>query len=67
MPGGRLSSACSEQSTGIGQVGDAVAQLDQDTPQDAAPEEESAAAAESLNQQAAQLARIVGTFRLARA
>jgi len=35
------------------------------TQQNAALVEESAAAAESLNQQAAQLARIVGTFRLA--
>jgi len=64
---GEISSASSEQSTGIGQIGDAVAQLDQVTQQNAALVEESAAAAESLNQQAAQLARIVGTFKLARA
>ena len=64
---GEISSASTEQSTGIGQIGDAVAQLDQVTQQNAALVEESAAAAESLNQQAAQLARIVGTFRLARA
>ena len=62
---GEIASASSEQSTGIGQIGDAVAQLDQVTQQNAALVEESAAAAESLNQQAAQLARIVSTFKLA--
>ena len=61
---GEISSASLEQSTGIGQVGDAVAQLDQVTQQNAALVEESAAAAESLNQQAAQLARVVAAFRL---
>ena len=61
---GEISSASTEQSTGIGQIGDAVAQLDQVTQQNAALVEESAAAAESLNQQAAQLARVVGTFKL---
>jgi methyl-accepting chemotaxis protein len=61
---GEIASASTEQSTGIGQIGDAVAQLDQVTQQNAALVEESAAAAESLNQQAAQLARIVGTFKL---
>jgi methyl-accepting chemotaxis protein len=64
---GEISSASTEQSTGIGQIGDAVAQLDQVTQQNAALVEESAAAAESLNQQAAHLARVVGTFKLARA
>jgi methyl-accepting chemotaxis protein len=63
---GEISSASTEQSTGIGQIGDAVAQLDQVTQQNAALVEESAAAAESLKQQAAQLARVVGTFKLAR-
>ena len=61
---GEIASASSEQSTGIGQIGDAVAQLDQVTQQNAALVEESAAAAESLNQQAAQLSRVVATFKL---
>ena len=61
---GEISSASREQSTGIGQIGDAVAQLDQVTQQNAALVEESAAAAESLNQQAAQLSRVVATFKL---
>ncbi len=61
---GEISAASSEQSTGIGQIGDAVAQLDQVTQQNAALVEESAAAADSLKHQAAQLARTVAVFRL---
>ena len=62
-----LSNASGEQSTGIHQVGDAVAQLDQVTQQNAALVEESAAAAESLRVQAANLADAVRVFRLAEA
>jgi methyl-accepting chemotaxis protein len=62
-----LSTASGEQSTGIHQVGDAVAQLDQVTQQNAALVEESAAAAESLRVQAANLADAVRVFRLAEA
>jgi len=62
-----LSNASGEQSTGIHQVGDAVAQLDQVTQQNAALVEESAAAAESLRVQAANLAEAVRVFRLAEA
>ena len=61
---GEISSASMEQSTGIGQIGDAVNQLDQVTQQNAALVEESAAAAESLKVQAAQLAQVVSVFRL---
>jgi methyl-accepting chemotaxis protein len=64
---GGISSAATEQTTGIGQVNDAVAQLDQVTQQNAALVEESAAAAESLKQQAARLAETVSVFRLAQA
>ena len=60
-----ISDASGEQSRGIGQIGDAVAQLDQVTQQNAALVEESAAAAESLRVQADALARTVATFRLA--
>lgn len=60
---GEISSATAEQSIGIGQVGDAVAQLDQVTQQNAALVEESAAAAESLRQQAAQLTEVVSVFK----
>ncbi len=59
-----ISDASDEQSRGIGQIGDAVAQLDQVTQQNAALVEESAAAAESLRVQADGLARTVATFRL---
>ena len=61
---GEISAASVEQSSGIGQIGDAVSQLDQVTQQNAALVEESAAAAESLKHQAAQLAQTVAVFRL---
>ncbi|WP_374562902.1 methyl-accepting chemotaxis protein [Ideonella sp.] len=60
-----ISAASNEQSQGINQVGDAVAQLDQVTQQNAALVEESAAAAESLKQQAAKMNEVVAAFRLA--
>ncbi len=59
---GEISSASGEQRRGIEQIGDAVGQLDQVTQQNAALVEESAAAAESLKQQADGLARAVGAF-----
>ncbi len=61
---GEITAASSEQSDGIGQVNAAVTQLDQMTQQNAALVEESAAAAESLKQQASSLAQVMGTFRL---
>jgi methyl-accepting chemotaxis protein-1 (serine sensor receptor) len=61
---GEIADASSEQSKGIGQIGEAVNQLDQVTQQNAALVEESAAAAESLQHQAAELSRLVGVFRL---
>jgi methyl-accepting chemotaxis protein len=62
---GEITAASSEQSSGIGQVNQAVTQLDQMTQQNAALVEESAAAAESLKEQAQRLAQLVSTFRLA--
>lgn len=59
-----ISSASMEQSQGIGQVGEAINQLDQVTQQNAALVEESAAAADSLKQQAAKLAEVVAVFKL---
>lgn len=53
-----------EQSTGVGQVGDAVSQMDQVTQQNAALVEEGAAAAESLRRQADQLVTAVSVFQL---
>jgi methyl-accepting chemotaxis protein len=59
-----ISDATDEQTQGNGQVGDAINQLDQVTQQNAALVEESAAAADSLKQQAARLAQVVGVFKL---
>ena len=56
---GEISGASAQQTLGIGQIGDAVGQLDQVTQQNAALVEQSAAAAESLSHQAARLAQIV--------
>ena len=64
---GEITAAASEQSDGIGQVNTSVTQLDKMTQQNAALVEESAAAAESLKDQAQKLAAVVGTFRLERA
>lgn len=61
---GEISRASVEQSTGVEQVGEAVAQMDQTTQQNAALVEQSAAAAESLRQQAAQLVNSVAQFRI---
>ncbi|TAI88751.1 methyl-accepting chemotaxis protein [Pectobacterium versatile] len=60
-----ISSASAEQSTGVEQVGIAVSQMDQTTQQNAALVEESAAAAQSLKEQADQLVREVSVFRIA--
>ncbi|MFN6996752.1 MAG: methyl-accepting chemotaxis protein, partial [Aquincola tertiaricarbonis] len=60
---GEIGSATQEQTQGIGQVNDAVTQLDQVTQQNAALVEESAAAAESLRNQAGQLVATVSVFR----
>ena len=60
---GEITSAASEQSDGIGQVNTAVTQLDQMTQQNAALVEESAAAAESLKDQAQRMTTVVAGFR----
>jgi len=61
---GEISNATAEQTDGIGQVSTAVSQLDQVTQQNAALVEESAAAAQSLKNQAGRLTELVGVFRL---
>ena len=61
---GEISAAASEQSEGIGQVNVAVSELDQMTQQNAALVEQSAAAAESLREQAQRLAQVVSAFQL---
>ncbi len=61
---GEISAASTEQSEGVAQVGKAVVQMDRSTQQNAALVEESAAAAESLKNQAQQLVKAVSVFRL---
>ncbi|PJO39076.1 methyl-accepting chemotaxis protein [Delftia acidovorans] len=61
---GEIGAATAEQADGVAQVGDAVVQLDQVTQQNAALVEESAAAAASLNAQAARLVDLVSLFKL---
>ena len=60
-----ITTASTEQASGIGQVGEAVQQLDQVTQQNAALVEESTAAAASLRDQAAKLVAEVSVFKLA--
>jgi methyl-accepting chemotaxis protein len=61
---GEISSAASEQSEGIASVNTSVVQLDQMTQQNAALVEESAAAAESLKEQAQRLVEAIAVFRV---
>jgi methyl-accepting chemotaxis protein len=64
---GEISAASAEQSQGIGTVNQSVNELDQMTQQNAALVEESAAAAESLKDQATRLAQAVSAFKLGQA
>ncbi|MCK6732759.1 methyl-accepting chemotaxis protein [Enterobacter bugandensis] len=60
----QISVASEEQSRGIGQVGQAVTEMDGVTQQNAALVQQSAAAAASLEEQAQQLSRSIASFRL---
>ena len=62
---GEISQATAEQDARLGLVSRTVSDLDLMTQQNAALVEQSAAAAESLKDQAARLAALVATFRLA--
>jgi methyl-accepting chemotaxis protein len=59
-----ITSASAEQSTGIDQVNQAIADMDASTQHNAALVEESAAAATSLKDQAAKLAQVVSLFNI---
>ena len=61
---GEISQASGEQSTGVARVGETITKMDQATQQNAALVEQSAAAAESLRQQADELVRAVAVFQL---
>ncbi len=60
---GQISVSSQEQTKGLSQINDAVAQLDQMTQQNAALVEESAAASSSLSDQAAHLVKSVQIFK----
>jgi len=60
----QISSASSEQSTGIDQLNVAMFQMDNATQQNASLAEQSAAAAQTLEDQARHLQTLVGTFRI---
>jgi aerotaxis receptor len=59
-----IATATSEQSSGIGQINEAIARLDQMTQQNAVLVQQSTSSAESLRQQAARLVDVVGVFKL---
>ncbi|MET3136749.1 methyl-accepting chemotaxis protein [Undibacterium sp. GrIS 1.2] len=59
-----ITSASSEQSTGIEQVNQAITQMDEMTQQNAALVEQAAAAAASLHEQAEKLSQVVVVFKL---
>jgi methyl-accepting chemotaxis protein len=61
---GEIALASREQSDGIEQVNQAIAQMDQVTQQNAALVEEAAAATQSLQDQAGELARTVSIFKI---
>jgi methyl-accepting chemotaxis protein len=62
-----ISAASQEQSSGIQEVGQAVAQMDEMTQQNAALVEEAAATAESLEEQAQNLTKVLSVFKLTHA
>jgi len=61
---GEIAAASGAQSDGIGQINEAITQMDAVTQQNAALVEEAAAAAESMRQQAAELAAAVSVFKI---
>ncbi|WP_130834158.1 methyl-accepting chemotaxis protein [[Erwinia] mediterraneensis] len=61
---GEISIASTEQSTGIDEINSAITQMDQVTQQNAALVNQSASAAQSLQEQAAQLAETLRIFKV---
>jgi methyl-accepting chemotaxis protein len=61
---GEISVASAEQSSGVTQIGEAVAHMDKGTQQNAGLVEQSAAAAEGLRRQAQELVQAVAVFKL---
>ena len=63
---GEITAAASSQSAGISEINSSIAALDQMTQQNSALVEQSAAAAQSLKEQAARLTQVVSNFKLDR-
>jgi methyl-accepting chemotaxis protein len=61
---GEISTASAQQSAGVAQVGEAIGHMDRTTQQNAALVEQTAAAAQSLREQAQQLVKTVSVFKL---
>ena len=61
---GEISAATLEQTAGLGQINQAIAQMDQVTQENAALVEEAAAASEAMQGQAGQLVQLVSIFKL---
>ncbi|MET3432117.1 methyl-accepting chemotaxis protein [Herbaspirillum seropedicae] len=61
-----ISAASREQSEGLQQISQAISTMDESTQQNAALVEQAAAASQSLQDQAVNLAQVVGVFRLGR-
>ena len=61
---GEIAASAQEQATGLQQINTAVNQMDQATQQNAAMVEESTAASHSLSNEASELQRLVGRFRI---
>ena len=59
-----IAAGANEQATGLHQVNTAINEMDQVTQKNAAMVEETTAAAHSLSQETAQLARLVGQFKI---
>ncbi|MBD8529756.1 MULTISPECIES: methyl-accepting chemotaxis protein [unclassified Massilia] len=62
---GEITAATDEQTAGIGQINEAINQMDQVTQQNAALVEEAAAASNAMHEQAGQLLQAVSVFKLA--
>ncbi|MGH8809837.1 MAG: methyl-accepting chemotaxis protein, partial [Noviherbaspirillum sp.] len=61
---GEITAASQEQTSGIEQINQAISQMDEGTQQNAALVEEAAAAADAMQNQAANLAQLVSVFKL---
>lgn len=59
-----ISNASAEQTSGIEQINQAVSQMDEMTQQNAALVEEASAASEAMSEQANNMSKLVGFFRL---